>query len=162
MDAISLLEEDHRKVKQLLKEGADSKADQESEREELFATIRKEMEAHERIEEEIFYPALKAHPKARATVLEGFEEHHVVDEVMGELAQTDVGDERWAAKFTVMKENIEHHIEEEESTMFPEARDAFDGAELEELGRRMTQLKELSMERTGPAGSGHDAPGRES
>ena len=71
---------------------------------------------HERIEEEIFYPALKAHPKAKEIVLEGFEEHHVVDEIMGELEATPVTDEQWAAKFKVLKENIEHHIQEEESS----------------------------------------------
>ncbi len=156
MDAIALLEEDHRKMRQLLKEGAESGTGQEPRREELFATIRKEMEVHERIEEEIFYPALKAHPKARATVLEGFEEHHVVDEVMGELARTDVTDERWAAKFAVMTENIEHHISEEEETMFVQARRAFDSEELRELGARMTELKQLSEARTGPAGSGSE------
>jgi hemerythrin-like domain-containing protein len=102
------------------------------------------MEVHERIEEEIFYPALKAHPKARDIVLEGFEEHHVVDEIMGDLGNTDVDNETWAAKFKVMKENIEHHIEEEEGEMFAQARQAFDEAELEDLGAKMMELKQLS------------------
>jgi len=136
MDAIRLLEDDHRKVKKLLAEGDQTTERAEKTRPELYATLRRE--------EEIFYPALKAHPKARAIVLEGFEEHHVVDEIMGELGQTDVSDETWAAKFSVMKENIEHHIEEEEGEMFAEARRAFEDEELEKLGARMMELKQLS------------------
>ena len=101
---------------------------------------------HERIEEEIFYPALKSHPKARDIVLEGYEEHHVVDEIMGELEETDVTDETWGAKFKVMKENIEHHIEEEEGEMFKQARQVFEADELEELGARMMELKQLGQQ----------------
>jgi hemerythrin-like domain-containing protein len=149
MNAINLLEDDHRKVKKLLAEGEEASERAEKTREDLYATLRREMEVHERIEEEIFYPALKAHPKARDIVLEGFEEHRVVDEIMSELGQTDVTDEMWAAKFKVMKENIEHHIEEEEGTMFPKARSAFDDQELEDLGAKMMELKQLSTAHAG-------------
>jgi Hemerythrin HHE cation binding domain len=115
-------------------------------RTELMQTLKREMMIHERIEEEIFYPALKAHPKAREIVLEGYEEHHVVDEIMGELEMTDVGDETWGAKFKVMKENIEHHIEEEEGEMFRNARQVFDRQELEDLGARMQELKQAALQ----------------
>ncbi len=148
MNAIVLLEEDHRKVKKMLAEGEETTERAEVTRSQLYATLRREMETHERIEEEIFYPALKAHPKARDIVLEGYEEHHVVDEIMGELGKTDVTDETWAAKFKVMKENIEHHIEEEEGEMFSAARKAFEDDELEALGARMLELKQLSLEAT--------------
>ena len=93
------------------------------------------------IEEEIFYPALKEHPKAKDIVLEGYEEHHVVDLLMGELEALDVADETWGAKAKVMKENIEHHIEEEEGEMFKQARQVFDRQELEDLGARMAERK---------------------
>ena len=122
----------------------------EKTRSELFEKLKAEMMLHERIEEEIFYPALKSHPKARDIVLEGYEEHHVVDEIMGELEATDVTDETWGAKFKVMKENIEHHIEEEEGDMFKQARQAFDTDELEQLGARMLELKQLGQQ-VGPA-----------
>ena len=148
MNAIDLLEADHRKVKKMLAEGEETTERAKVTRSELYATLRREMETHERIEEEIFYPALKAHPRARDVVLEGFEEHHVVDEIMGELGETEVTDETWAAKFKVMKENIEHHIEEEEGEMFSEARKAFEHDELEALGARMLELKQLSLQAT--------------
>ena len=148
MNAIDLLEDDHRKVKKMLAEGEKTTERAEVTRSDLYATLRREMETHERIEEEIFYPALKAHPKARDIVLEGLEEHHVVDEIMGELGETDVTDETWAAKFKVVKESIEHHIEEEEGEMFPKARQAFDKDELEALGAKMLELKQLSLQQT--------------
>ena len=144
MDAISLLKDDHDKVKKLLAEGEETTERAEKGRTELFAKLKEEMLIHERIEEEIFYPALKNHPKAKELVLEAYEEHHVVDEIMGELEETDPVDEQWAAKFTVMKENIEHHIEEEEGEMFKQARQVFDTDELEALGARMNELKHES------------------
>jgi len=140
-NAIELLEEDHEKVKKLLEQGDDTTERAVKTRTDLFARIKREMEIHEAIEEEIFYPALKEHPKAKEIVLEGYEEHHVVDEIMGELGDTDVEDERWVAKFSVMKENIEHHIEEEEDEMFKKAREVFSSDELEALGERMQARK---------------------
>jgi hemerythrin-like domain-containing protein len=141
VDAIKLLKDDHRKVKKLLEEVDSTTERGVKTREELFGKIKSEMEVHEAIEEEIFYPALKEHPKAKDIVLEGYEEHHVVDEIMGELAVTAVDDERWGAKASVMKENIEHHIEEEEGEMFVTAQQLMEDAELEELGSRMEARK---------------------
>ncbi|MFN2489529.1 MAG: hemerythrin domain-containing protein [Actinomycetota bacterium] len=139
MDALELLKDDHDRVKELL-EDLES-VDATRRRTELFTRVRKEMEVHESIEEEIFYPALKEHPKAREIVLEGYEEHHVVDELMGEISELSADDERWTAKLTVMKENLEHHIEEEEEDMFSTARDVFSDDELAELGARMSDRK---------------------
>ncbi|HEX7069089.1 MAG TPA: hemerythrin domain-containing protein [Candidatus Limnocylindria bacterium] len=146
MDALSLLKADHDKVKKLLAEGEKTTERGEKTRTELFETLKAEMMLHERIEEEIFYPALKEHPKAKDIVLEGYEEHHVVDEIMGELEATPVTDETWGAKFTVIKENIEHHIEEEEGDMFKQARQVFDADELAQLGERMAELKKVGQE----------------
>jgi hemerythrin-like domain-containing protein len=142
MDAIALLKADHDKVKRLLNDLETTTERGIKTRAELFSTIKGELTLHEIVEEEIFYPELKAHPKARDVVLEGYEEHHVVDLLMSELEALDVSDETWGAKALVMKENIEHHIEEEEGEMFPKARQVFDKAELEDLGRRMEARKE--------------------
>jgi hemerythrin-like domain-containing protein len=142
MDAITLLTTDHAKVKRLLGELESTTERGVKTRTELFATIKGELTVHELIEEEIFYPELKAHPKAKDIVLEAYEEHHVVDEIMSELEATPVDDETWGAKATVMKENLEHHIEEEEGEMFKAARSVFDRAELDDLGARMAARKE--------------------
>jgi hemerythrin-like domain-containing protein len=142
MDAITLLKDDHEKMKKLLKELENTTERGVKTREELFTKVREELTVHEAIEEEIFYPALKEHPKAKEIVLEAYEEHGVVDMVMAEIEGLPYEDERWGAKFKVMKENIEHHIEEEENEMFKQARDVFETQELEALGERMMARKE--------------------
>ncbi len=151
MDAIALLKADHDKVKDLLAELESTTERGVKTRTELFATIKGELTVHEIIEEEIFYPELKAHPKAKDIVLEGFEEHHVVDLLMGELEALDVSDESWGAKALVMKENVEHHIEEEEGEMFKTARQVFDRDELVDLGDRMAARKEAAKAELGVA-----------
>jgi hypothetical protein len=149
MDAISLLKADHDKMRKLLDELETTTARGIKTRTELFATIKGELMVHETIEEEIFYPELKGHPKAREIVLEGYEEHHVVDLLMGELEGLDVDDESWGAKAKAMKENVEHHMEEEEGDMFRKARQVFDRAELEDLGARMEARKHSAQEELG-------------
>jgi hemerythrin superfamily protein len=79
MDAISLLKDDHEKMKKLLFELESTTERGVKRRRDLFTKVKRELTVHETIEEEIFYPALKEHPKAKEIVLEAYEEHHVVD-----------------------------------------------------------------------------------
>ena len=141
MNALTLLKDDHDKVRRLLEELESTTQRGVKTRTELFATIKGELTVHEMIEEEIFYPALMEMAKTKEITLEAYEEHHVVDMLMGELENLDVDDESWGAKAKVMKENIEHHIEEEEGEMFVKTRQAFDREELDELGSRMAARK---------------------
>src|SRR5690349_21015663 len=114
MDALELLEEEHKRFKKILEEGEETTERARAGRAELFERLKRGLQIHEKMEEEVLYPALKAHPQAKDIVLEGFEEHHVADMIVAELDETDVSDERWAAKWKVLKESLEHHIEEEE------------------------------------------------
>ena len=141
MDAITLLKEDHRLFKKLLEQGDETTERAKKTRMELLDRLVTELKAHETIEEEIFYPALKGFERARDVVLEGYEEHHVADLIVAELRKTGVESERWAAKFAVLKENLEHHIEEEEGEMFKKARTLLDKAELVALGEKMQAMK---------------------
>jgi iron-sulfur cluster repair protein YtfE (RIC family) len=142
MDPIKLLKADHDEVKALLRKLDETTERAEVTRTEGLATLKQKLDVHETIEEEILYPALKDFAKTKDIALEGYEEHHVVDMIMAELEATPVTDETWAAKLTVAKENLEHHIEEEEDQMFKQARQAMDRDELEELGDRMVARKE--------------------
>jgi iron-sulfur cluster repair protein YtfE (RIC family) len=141
VDALTLLKDDHDKVKGMLHALDDTTERAEVTRTEGLEKLKRELTVHEAIEEEILYPALIEFAKTKDITLEAFEEHHVVDMIMAELEQTPVGDETWAAKLTVMKENLEHHIEEEEDDMFKKARQVMDEAELEALGERMSARK---------------------
>ncbi len=156
MNAITLLETEHKHMRKLLDELESTTERGVKTRTELFATIKGELTLHEVIEEEIFYPELRAHPKAEDIVLEGYQEHHVVDLLMGELERLDVSDEMWGPKAKVMKENVEHHMGEEEGDMFVKARQVFDKSELDDLGRRMEERRVSAGRELGipvPAGS---------
>ena len=146
MDALKLLKQDHELVKRLLAEGDELTERAEKGRKELLTRLKSELEVHERIEEEVLYPALRDHPKSEEIAYEGFEEHHVVDTIMSELENTPVSDPEWKAKFTVAKENLEHHIEEEEGEMFRLTRQLFSEEELEQMGRRMEEIKQLAKQ----------------
>jgi hemerythrin superfamily protein len=146
MDALALLKEDHDRVKRMLNEGEQTTERAEKTRTELFARLKADLMLHEQMEEEVLYPALKQHPQARELAFEAFEEHHVVDMIMAELEATPVTDEQWTAKFAVAKENLEHHIEEEETEMFPKVRQAFSRDELTEMGTRMAEIKALGQQ----------------
>jgi hemerythrin-like domain-containing protein len=142
LDALKLLKADHDEVKSVLKRLDETTERAEKTRTEGFAMLKGMLQVHETIEEEILYPALKEFAKTKDIALEAYEEHHVVDMIMGELETTPVDDEQWSAKLTVMKENLEHHIEEEEGEMFKQARQVMDENELNELGDRMSARKD--------------------
>jgi hemerythrin-like domain-containing protein len=139
-DAVKLLEKDHRRFEKLMEEGEETTERARKRRKDLLTTFAAEIAAHERKEEKVLYPALKRHSEARDIVLEGYQEHHVADVLIGELKNMDPADERWGAKFKVLKESLEHHIEEEEGHMFRTARSVLGRDRLEELGRRMQAM----------------------
>ena len=140
-DALEILEREHRRFEELLKQGEESTEQARNGRRELLATLTSELNAHELMEETVLYPALQAHPETREVVLEGFEEHHIADVIVKELRAVAPNDEVWGAKFKVLKENIEHHIQEEEGNMFRFARGIFSREELRDLGARMLKSR---------------------
>ncbi len=142
VNALDLIKTDHDKMKDLLEEALDT--DEAGERVDLLHEIRNELMARERMEEDVFYPALREHAKAKDIVLEGYEEHHVIDMILDELLDVPGESDQWKAKLKVLQENIEHHIEEEEGVMFKKARQAFEKEQLEELGARMQASKEAA------------------
>ena len=150
MDALTLLEQDHQKVKKLMGEIEKTTERAVKTREQLFNQLVEELTIHEQIEERIFYPEVKERATSKQLqelVAESYEEHHFVDIVKAEIENTAFDSEEWAPKFKVMMENIEHHaFEEEEGKMFPKVRRAFKKDELEDMGARMAELKEQLMD----------------
>jgi hemerythrin superfamily protein len=141
MNAFTLLKADHKKVAGIL-EKLDSTTERGVKtREELFTQLKTELDAHTRIEETIFYPELEKADETRDITLEAFEEHRLVKQLLSELEKMSKDKEQWTAKFTVLKENIEHHVEEEEGEMFPKARKVLSEEEAEKLGTRLEEAK---------------------
>jgi hemerythrin superfamily protein len=143
MNALDLIKDDHERLKDMFKRAL--KADDADARAALLHQIRAELVAHERMEEDVFYPALRAaSDKAKDIVLEGYEEHHVIDLILDEMFTVPEDAEQWGAKLKVLHENLEHHIEEEEGEMFTRARKSMSKEALQDLGRQMRLAKEAA------------------
>lgn len=145
MDAIALLKQDHKLVKDLLEELVGTTTRAVKKRTDLLQAIQQNLKAHTTIEEEIFYPAFKeAGKKEEATMYyEALEEHRAAEDlVLPDLFATDAGTEQFSGRAKVLKELIEHHIEEEEDEMFKDAKKLLSKEELAELGKRMQARKD--------------------
>jgi hemerythrin superfamily protein len=137
MNAIDILKRQHRGVKTLFKKAL--KAEAAGGRRRLMEEIAQELKLHTKLEEQIFYPAVRdLGRKGEEMVLEALEEHHVVDLVLAELPKVNPEDERFEAKMTVLSELVEHHADEEEDEMFKLAKKL--GDELDELGKKMNAM----------------------
>lgn len=149
-DAIQLLKDDHKKVKGLLSQLAETSERATKTRQDLLITIQAELEAHTTIEEEIFYPAFKKAGEEKEDdklYFEAKEEHRAVDKlVLPDLSGTDAGSVEFGGRAKVLKELIEHHAEEEEKEMFPRAKKLLSKDQLMELGSRMERRKEQLLD----------------
>ena len=146
MDAFTLLKNDHEKVSGIFAKLEETTERAEKTREELFTQLKQELDIHAHIEETIFYPALKQEAETRDVTLEGFEEHHVIKTLLKELEGMSVGSEQWTAKLKVLKENVEHHVGEEEGEMFKGAREVLSKEQIEDLGTRMEAEKKRQQQ----------------
>ena len=144
MTVFELLKKDHEKVAGIFEEIEQTTERAVKTREELFARLRMELELHTQIEEAILYPALKQEEESRDITLEAIEEHRVVKRLLKELETTPVESEQWMAKLTVLKENVEHHVEEEETEMFKSAREVLSKDQIENLTAR-TEAEKKAM-----------------
>jgi len=138
MDAFELLKADHKKVAELfdLLETASGKRKLD-----VFKRIKSELEIHTHVEETIFYPALEKPEETHDLTLEAYEEHKVVKTLLAELSGAKSANDEWQAKAKVLRENVEHHVEEEENELFDKADDALSDEEIESLGERMAAEK---------------------
>ncbi|MCF6762949.1 hemerythrin domain-containing protein [Pseudomonas fragi] len=144
MNAIDLLLEDHKRVKAILSQLSDSTERALKKRTELLNKLDMEITIHTRLEEEILYPVFKkAGGKEQAVMYhEAKEEHRTVDSlVLPDLKKTAPDSLEFSGRVKVVKELLEHHIEEEETEMFPQARKLLGKAVLEELGKQMEAMK---------------------
>lgn len=139
-NAITMLKSDHATVKRLMRELNETGDRAVKQREALVAQIERELKMHAQLEEEIFYPAFKAATRgteAEDMFYEAAEEHHIVDMVLPALKAANPKSHEFKAKAKVLQDLLEHHIKEEETQMFKEARELFGDEQLRELGDMM-------------------------
>lgn len=141
MDAFALLKNDHKAVAALFETIEPTTERAVKTREEAFGKLKEELDVHAHIEETILYPVLKKEGETRDITFEGLEEHHVIKVLLRELAAMSVDSEEWTAKAKVLQENVEHHVEEEETKMFKLAREVLSKAEIDDLGNRLEAEK---------------------
>jgi hemerythrin superfamily protein len=135
---VELLRKDHEKVKMLFREF--ELAEEANEKQHIVRQAITELEIHSSAEEQIFYPAVREDwPDAAPNLDESFEEHHVMKFLIGELRDMLPTDVRFDAKFTVLAENVKHHIKEEEAELFARARAG--RLDLTELGALLVEAK---------------------
>ncbi|MBA2955677.1 hemerythrin domain-containing protein [Nocardioides sp. MAH-18] len=141
-DAIVMLKDDHKQILRAFRafEGAGDAAHKTKGR--LVDQIIELLTVHTYIENEVMYPRVRELvPDLEDDVLESYEEHHVADVLVMELAGMKPEDERFTAKTTVLIENVRHHIEEEEDEWFPQVREALGRKVLQEIGAQMAEAR---------------------
>jgi len=160
LDAIELLRQDHRKVEDLFKQFEELKEDDEDAAAEMIEAACTELQIHDKLETEIFYPAVReqAEEEDVEDLLDEAEvEHDTVRELIEKLEGMEWEDEKLHAHFTVLTEYVKHHVQEEEQEMFPKVKKLKD-LDLVALGAQMTERKtELQAELGVEAGSEDEA-----
>lgn len=151
MTAIELLMKDHKEAMEMIEQLEGSDMEQlESAAEDttvarsqmsLFNKLKNALTLHTQMEEQVFYPALENFDETRDLIAESYDEHQAVDEILAELSALSPTAEEWMDLLGELRDNIEHHVEEEENEMFPKAEQLLGQPRLQEMGRQMQEMK---------------------
>lgn len=147
MSAIDMLEAQHREVEKLFERLEKEKS--KDRKEALFAELADKLAVHAAIEEKHFYPAMNDE-KTKDDLLEAAEEHLAVKRLLADMLDLDADDEVFEAKLTVLKEQVEHHVEEEEGELFAQAKKLLDAEMLDALEQEMTATQDELLEEGDP------------
>lgn len=142
-DIFAVLKADHREILDLLKQVAQAR--EAASRQRLFERLRDELEAHALAERDVVYGRLRREDLTRETILQGEQEHHVLHTLLRELGRMKPDGERFSAKLHVLREMVRHHVHEEESDLFPKARQALRPGEATELVQPFLESKEATL-----------------
>ena len=147
-DAIVLLKEEHKQIRKAFRDFEKAGPNAESAKGNAVDRIIELLTVHTYIENEVMYPRVRELlPDVEDDVLESYEEHHVADLLVVELASMKPSDERFRAKTTVLIESVEHHIEEEEEEWFPKVREGLGRKQLQEIGAEMVEARKKAPRR---------------
>ena len=141
-DAIVMLKDDHKDILKTFKEFENAGENAAKTKGKLVDRIIELLTVHTYIENEVMYPRVRELlPELEDDVLESYEEHHVADVLVMELSGMKPTDERFDAKTTVLIENVQHHMDEEEQDWFPKVREGLGRKQLQEIGAEMVAAK---------------------
>jgi len=140
MTAIDILKKDHRKVDDLFTQIESDGAD----RKEIFGQIYNELTLHSQAEETFFYPELELSSETSGDVQHSYKEHQQVKDMLEDLASSDPNAAVWMTRLNELKESVQHHVQEEEDELFPKSEQVLGQQKLDEIGRKIEQLKKKS------------------
>ena len=147
-DAIVLLKNDHKEIRKLFTQFEKAGENAHAAKGKLVDRMIELLTQHTYIENEVMYPRVRALlPELEDDVLESYEEHHVADVLVVELAAMKPDAERFTAKTTVLIESVRHHIEEEEQEWFPKVREGLGRSVLQDIGAEMIKARKKAPKR---------------
>jgi hemerythrin superfamily protein len=147
-DAIVQLKEDHQEVRKVFRDFQQAGDNATQRKGELVDKMIELLTVHTYIENEVMYPRVRELlPDLEDDVLESYEEHHVADVLVVELAAMKPTDERFDAKTTVLIENVTHHMDEEEKDWFPKVREGLGRKALQEIGEELLAARKKAPTR---------------
>ena len=141
MSAIAMLKADHKKVKKLFDQFEDAKGRKAKKK--IVKSALQELNVHATLEEKIFYPSVRKEIDDEDLMNEADEEHHVAKVLIAELEEMNGSESHYDAKFSVLSENVRHHIKEEEGEMLPKAQKT--DVDFDVLGEKMFRKKKALM-----------------
>jgi hemerythrin superfamily protein len=151
MDALTLLKNDHKTIEDLFKRFEKAGDRAHVKKRQIVDRVIEELSVHASIEEQLLYPVVRATiPDADGLALESLEEHHVMKWLLYELEITEATDERFDAKMTVLMEIVRHHVDDEESDLFPKVREELGRKILSDLGEEMALVRQIAPTKPHP------------
>lgn len=145
MNIYDRIKQDHDEARRLMAEIKDTSERAAKTRRKLFDTFKREMWAHHKLEEAVFYTTLSNQRATRDEAFEAVNEHHVANGLLEELDSVPVDNAEWAAKFGVLCELVEHHMDEEEKETFAEARDTLSKEAAQTMGKSFDSRKKAVL-----------------
>lgn len=137
-----VLKRDHQTISNLFNDFERIAEGETRARRDAFERVRAELEVHTKIEEELFYPELQKIDEVSDLVKEALAEHQLVKDLCAEIGRLAANDADYVAKVTVLRENVEHHVEEEESEIFPLAKKHLSSERLDKMGEQLENRRD--------------------
>lgn len=145
MNLLDQIKRDHDNLRQMLEKLESTTERAVKTRRTQFERVRVELTVHAHVEEAVLYEAIRERSETHDMTLEGFEEHHVINVMLAEMGRLAVDTEEWGAKAGVLREFVEHHLEEEERDLFPQVRKVLDADTLNHLGERFAEVRRSEL-----------------
>ncbi len=154
MDVYDVIKRQHDTTRSTLEQLSDTTSRAEKTRKQLFDSFKRDLWAHNKVEEAVFYSVLRNYKDIRDEALEAFAEHHVLNSLVEELETIPVTDDNWTAKFSALTDVLSHHMQEEEGEVFGMARKLLSAEQAHDMGRKIESRHRVVVAALEPLSAG--------